>query len=126
MPKIPAEKVAEWKELVRINELPYGSVSGKGGYIAPGDIWHELEYSPAAVEALPLLLAEREETLALLREVEWGGTGSTDYDEVEPCCPSCGGFKPNPQARQVSPQTGEPFRFGHAPDCRVRVLLYGS
>lgn len=109
---IDPKKIEEWKELLRVGGLPYGSTSGKGGYVVPGDIWNETEFIPAACEALPLLLSEREEMLALLREIEWGGITIPvpDATGVEYECPMC-------------PICGRAPIQGHTLDCRLAALL---
>jgi hypothetical protein len=115
-------KIAEWKELVRVSNLPYGSTRTKDGHtVAPGDTWYETDWFYGCSEALPLLLAEREEMLALLREVE-----SRDSDDGIPClrCNRAPGyyhaydchlaavlglrFDPDNGPNRVEPQPGEP------------------
>lgn len=136
---IDPKKIEEWRKLVAISSQPYLSVMTTGGYGAPGDIWWESDYLPAAGDALPELLAEREESLALLsecvvlkreaaanwraalallREVEWVGKG-----EVNPRhCPVCLGLKPG-DSRSLFGIDDE--RDGHAPDCRLAAMLKG-
>lgn len=55
-------------------------------------------------EALPALLRERTELIALLRDVEWRGT---DPQVGSACCPCC-------WAEQCE---------GHAPDCRLAAAI---
>jgi hypothetical protein len=65
-----------------------------------------------AREAVPALLAEREEMLAVLREVEWSARADV-IDEVPieeaQACPACLAIQ----------------RTGHAPGCRLAALLRG-
>src|SRR6266498_672669 len=68
------------------------------------------EFIAAAREAVPALLAEREELLALLQEIEWSGT--EDGQEV---CPACRGHR-EPPPGDLSAYGA---RHGHAPDCRI-------
>lgn len=64
------------------------------------------------------LLAEREEMLFLLREVEWADNSGDEYDARCPCC--CGA---SPAPRKYGDRApGE----GHAADCRLDAFLRGS
>ena len=78
---------------------------------------------PALVrEALPALLLERRETIALLREVEWRGsdTGVSEYGGECPCCGANGPcITVESPPRLVTP--AEP----HRPGCRLKALIGG-
>lgn len=86
MAKIDPKRIAEWRALAA-------------------------EMDPLELyEAVTSLLAEREEMLSLLREVEWANEG--DH------CPACGWA--NPETRE--PSDPPHIKFGHAPDCRLAFL----
>ena len=93
---IDAKRIAEWKGLAFAP-------------IARGDsvLIHRSCYEVVA-EAVPSLLAEREELIALLREIEWKGKPSSDA-YIDPVCPACGCFDYK----------------GHAPGCRLAAFLKG-
>ncbi len=80
--------------------------------VAPVGEWVEVVKRDGETVTLRLLhreKAEREDLLALLREVEWvPGSGR---DESYLCCPACGGVKEDD---------------GHAPDCRLAAFLRGA
>lgn len=80
------------------------------------DATRTLNRAGALAAAVPVLLAEREEMLAVLREVEWGGGGMR--------CPSCGSTEV--EAARAMEKYGQRPVFGlhgHAPDCRLAALL---
>lgn len=93
---IDPKKIEEWKA-----ECAYTRDTD-------GVTWEHKARGPAVIahEAVPALLAEREEVLALLREVEWSATIDQNAGG-EHACPEC--------------FCGEPE--GHAPDCRLAAFL---
>lgn len=99
---IDPKKIAEWRER----------------YLRVAGSTLESRHAAALIaEALPALLAEREEMLAVLRKVEWSATRGTYEQEA---CPVCGAGRYDP------PEPGplrDDNRVGHAPDCRLAALL---
>lgn len=134
MAKIDPKQIEEWKALAeRRAAVRYCSRCGHPmEHFADEDVWHchfhgsaEVEYGddvprpepdPLAA-AVPALFAEREEALAVLREVEWGGT-----ENGAAVCPSCGGYHEDPPGDLGFYGA----RRGHAPDCRLAALLKGG
>lgn len=80
----------------------------------------------AASEAISTLLAEREEMLALLREIEWSGTVFLDWDYSKSACPCCSGVKPEEWDDAYDDTLDDvrsgKIRKGHAPDCRLAAF----
>ncbi len=68
-----------------------------------------------AARALPALLTEREELLALLREVEWSAWLNS--------CPSCGGLKIMPEDAPPGLREKYATQVGHQPRCRLAAFL---
>jgi hypothetical protein len=63
---------------------------------------------------VPALLADREELIALLREVEWKGTAPPGYEQDGlSYCPCCAGCR--------DPAAGWPV--GHTPSCPLAAAL---
>lgn len=113
---IPKAKIEEWTAmLARIFPLG-GMVTGARERAA--------SEAPALAAAASALLSEREEILALLREVEW----VPDSEGFARWCPSCAGQEPTAK----SPAREESFdphrrpqrlhRIGHADHCRLAAL----
>jgi hypothetical protein len=63
-----------------------------------------IEETTDGMDAARALLAEREELIGLLREVEWSGSGPSGYARF---CPACPGESTN----------------GHHPSCRLAAYL---
>lgn len=101
MDMIDPKKIEEWTERMAF----YSSVERYGGKQARDE-----GQADVAREALPALLAEREEMLAVLREVEWNGDSAVFE------CPICRG------------EWDDLHHFGqqHAPNCRLAALLNGA
>ena len=73
-------------------------------------------------QAVPALLAEREELIALLRKVEWADNSDGEYDQACPCC-----------ARRLANNGCKcehcvaAFGMGsHAADCELAAFLKGA
>lgn len=66
------------------------------------------------------LLAEREEMLALLREIQWADNSGGEYT---PECPCCAGTNPDRPVRYSS--TGR-RGTGHMSDCRLAAFIGGK
>jgi len=132
--------------------LPNGAKDWEGGWVFGAGVVevmgykgcgsHDIQWSDAdralvlaARAAVPALLAEREEMLALLREVEWGGTD-------EPSSEGPGGrYCPHPKCIGPEPwhdvacplgiflgtapmcRCGQMRGEAHAHDCRLAALL---
>ncbi len=96
---IDPKKIEEWKEVVRAATVEFRDSSG---WVRRGE---EPQYRFVGVQALAqaakVLLAEREEMLAVLRELEWSGL------VVEAACPICEAYSGTT----------------HAPDCRLAALI---
>lgn len=75
--------------------------------------------------------AETDRVRAVLRSVEWSAFEQTDYDGVGvPCCPSCGGFKPDHElaAHYVAEDSGKTqyhqgYVLGHKDGCALVAAL---
>lgn len=98
MPTIDPKKIEGWKVLASFD-------GGEG--LESRDVREIVRV------ALPALLAEREEMLAVLREVEWAGR-AWEVDPEYACCPVCGGFR-----QECLPSGRDGSFIGHAPDCRL-------
>ena len=105
---IDPKKIAEWKayllqpRLLRCSEM----LSDE-----------EVRAMRALYDAVPALLAEREEGLSLLRLLEWSGEDAT--------CPCCEGYRPDTDPAWLVANTVNP-KIGHGPlDCRLAAFLYG-
>jgi hypothetical protein len=97
---IDPKKIAEWKVAVFLAMHGEDQVESTN------------ELGITAREAIPDLLAERAEMLALLRDVEW-----SDRDHVQRrCCRFCG---------EYAPEGDRDDSLGHALDCRLAAFLKG-
>lgn len=119
MPTIDPKKIEEWKrrsERYQVNA--HGPRSdpeeerqrrAHPAYLGPDYLYQHVDAwkDAAADEAVPSLLAEREEMLAVLREVEWKGVGGDSEVGFWPACPCCG------RGRDV----------GHAAGCRLAASI---
>jgi hypothetical protein len=81
--------------------------------------FHDIEQNDPddLAEAVSTLLVEREEMLALLREIQWADNSDGEYT---PECPCCGGTNPDRPVR-YSP-TGR-RGTGHMSDCLLAAFL---
>jgi hypothetical protein len=86
--------------------------------IAHRDEWSDNE-SESWITPIAELLSERDELIALLREIEWADF-KWEVDEEYRRCPFCGGFK-----QECSPMDKEDI-VGHAPGCRLARALADS
>jgi hypothetical protein len=105
---IPKDKIEEWRALLTTREIEKDDPEWQ----SDGAPW---AYDLAA--AVPALLSEREEMLALLRGLEWVGPDTQGGWS----CPSCTAdasvrWVPERQDSEVIPGT-------HAPDCRLAAFL---
>lgn len=77
-----------------------------------------------ARESVPALLTEREEMIALLRDIEWSGEEYLDYDLSHSACPTCRGIDPSEIEDDYDrgKASDANLRIGHAPDCRLAAV----
>lgn len=107
---IDPKKIAEW--------------DGYFAALAARDV-DEDEYrehlADMALDAIPDLIAERSELLALLREVEWKGPEYRPGEQVDPVrreCPVCGGVRgPLPERSPLADIEG------HVVGCGLAAFL---
>jgi hypothetical protein len=98
---IPKEKIAEWKVVLADAQLdPRG-----------GTVLIEM-----ARHVVPALLFERDELIALLRELEWAAVAGYK-------CPICRGRRPGTLSPYDLQDPGLDHSEGHAPDCRLARAL---
>jgi hypothetical protein len=106
---IDPKKIAEWRELLAIAQRP-----------VEDDFLKALErgrqIGVLACEAVPALLSERDELIALLREVEWAAVAGYR-------CPICHGRRPGTLSHYDLQDPGLDRSEGHAPDCRLGAFL---
>ena len=92
--------------------------------------WRNQDHPAAGMEALGFagmsiadvraLLAEREEMLAVLREVEYADNSDGEYAER---CPLCG---ESLESYRPTPDSLVQYHVRHAPDCRLAALIGGT
>jgi hypothetical protein len=70
-------------------------------------------------QALPALLFERDELIALLREIQWAAVAGYR-------CPICRGRRPGTLSHYDLQDPGLDHSEGHAPDCRLARALADS
>lgn len=112
---IDQKKITEWKSA-------WEEIAVWSGHAQQGDAGAgraaSARLAGLASEAFPALLAERDELLALLREIQWADNSGDEYTAE---CPCCGGTSPvsaanhdyDPNDRDIS----------HRPDCRLAAFL---
>jgi len=109
---IDPKRIEEWKGLAEELEKRPTSLPNLPSISQVAE--HEL-----AAHAAPLLLTERGELIALLREIEWGPWDRGD--EYDGCCPKCRGRRPGSNMA-TDGRTGEK-EIDHAPDCHLVAFL---
>lgn len=110
---IGPKKMAEWKADTEVTVRAVEAILDEG--FPSGETAASVAASVAvaarklSTDVVPALLADREELLGMLRQVEWTTAPGTDVS----FCPSC-------RARAM------PGEARHAPDCRLAALLRGA
>jgi hypothetical protein len=116
---IAPKTIAIWKAMVD-QVVQLGDLADRAADVLPPDEAQRTRellsdvLVTLATQAVPQLLAEREEMLEMLREVEW--SKPVGVDGCIDACPACLGQKP---WRNERGDTGG----GHAPDCRLAAFL---
>jgi hypothetical protein len=116
---ISASRIAEWK--AQAHDLVRESVALDARDASTGDRNRSFDLNaPVAYDlaekAVPSLLRERDNLIALLREIEWVDVGPVT------ACPVCGGQEPSPEHPAGSPSIWT-VTVGHRADCLLAAHL---